>query len=412
MNILFLSTEIPFPLDHGHHLRTYYVLKALSEDHNIHFAAFTKHGRETQFQRQLEELCDSVETFELRHRGWRQALLALQNLFSPLPLIAQKYYDRRIAEYMKKLIRAGKVDLVHLDLLHLALYRNICSTLPSVLVNHNVESLRTLRWSQVERNFLLKAFLKYQYQKLRNFEQRVCKEFDCCTVVSDYDREFLLELCGGGNFVTIPNGVDCDYFYVSTEAVILNTLVWTGSMSGAYNRDAVIYFLDEVWPHIQTSIPQAKVTFVGSSAPKMLMRLAFQSPNIESTGYVDDVRPYVAKSAVFIAPLRSGSGTKVKVLNAMAQGKAVITTSIGAEGIEAKPDEEILIAEAPKEFAEKTVWLLKNPERAQKIGLRARQVIEEKYSWKVINKKLRQVYKEFENGGGLENKYSVSSANV
>ena len=138
--------------------------------------------------------------------------------------------------------------------------------------------------------------------------------------------------------------------------------------------------------------------------------MASETPNVEYAGYVEDVRPHIAKSAVFIAPLRSGSGTKVKVLNAMSQGKPVVTTSIGAEGIEAQPDEEIVIADDPKEFARKTVYLLKHSEEAQKIGQRARKVIEEKYDWQVINTTIRQVYQEFENS--LEDKHSVVSENI
>lgn len=412
MNILFLSTEPPFPLDHGHHLRTYHVLKALSAVHKIHFIAFTQDNSGFKYKLQLQEFCESVEIFLLKYRGWRQAFLSVINLFSPLPLIAQKYYDTQVANRIKALIDSAEIDLVHFDLLHLAQYRKELNDFPSILVNHNVESLRVLRWSKVERNPFLKAFLLYQYRKLNSFEKKVCSEFDRCTVVSDTDKEFLVKLCGGGNFVTIPNGVDVDYFHISKGRIEPNTLVWAGSMSGAYNKDAVIYFLEKIWPNIQNEIPDARVTFVGNSPPKILKRMASQSTNVKCTGYVDDVRPYIANSAVFIAPLRSGSGTKVKVLNAMSQGKSVVTTSIGAEGIEAQVDEEIIIADDPEEFARKTVYLLKHSEEAQKIGQRARRVIEEKYDWEVINTTIRQVYKEFEPRNSLSDKHSVISENI
>ena len=408
MNILFLSTEIPFPLDHGHHLRTYHVLRILAKEHKIYFVCFAKDGVRVEYQRKLEEMCERVDIFTLRFRGWRQLMLVLLNLFSTLPLIAQKYYDARVAAHIKKLIDEAKIDLIHIDLLHIASYRRGLNSTPAILVNHNVESLRMLRWARVERNLLLKGFLLYQHLKLKNFEKSICREFDRCAVVSDYDKEFLFQLCGGGNFVTIPNGVDVSYFQVSDVILIPNSLVWVGSMSGPYNRDAVIYFLKEIWSHIQSVIYDAKVMFVGSSPANLLERVAKKSPNVEYTGYVDDVRSYVAQASVFIAPLRSGSGTKIKVLNAMSQGKPVVTTSIGAEGIEAKSDEEIIVADDPQEFAEKTIYLLQHPKVAEQIGLRARKVIEEKYDWKVINAKIRQVYDELGKESTVENKYEVT----
>ncbi len=409
MNILFLSTENPFPLDHGHHLRTYHVLKALAEVHTVHFIAFTQDNSGSKYKPQLQAFCKSVDIYKLKYRGWRQAFLSVLNLFSSLPLIAQKYYDTQVASRIKELIVAHKIDLVHFDLLHLAQYRKTINGLPSILVNHNVESLRVFRWSKVERNLLMKLFLRYQYSKLKKFEKKVCLEFDRCTVVSETDKEILTKLCGRGNFVIIPNGVDVHYFHASNAVPVANTLVWAGSMSGAYNRDAVIYFLEEIWPLIQNEISNTRVTFVGSSPPEILKRMAAQSVNVECTGYVEDVRPYIEKSAVFIAPLRSGSGTKVKVLNAMSQGKPVVTTAIGAEGIEAQPDEDIVIADDPAEFARKTVYFLKHSEEAKKIGQRARSLIEKKYDWEVINRTIRQVYKEFENPGFLKEKHFVTS---
>ena len=405
LNILFLSTENPFPVDHGHHLRTYHVLKALADVHTVHFIGFTQDNSGFKHKPKLQEFCESVEIFQLKYRGWRQALLSVSNLFSPLPLIAQKYYDKQVANRIKELIDSAEIDLVHFDLLHLAQYRKELDGFPSILVNHNVESLRVLRWSKVERNPFLKIFLLYQYRKLKSFEKTVCSEFDRCTVVSDTDKEFLVKLCGSRNFVTIPNGVDVDYFHASKDEVEAeaNTLVWAGSMSDPYNKDAVIYFVQQIWPNIRNEIPDARVTFVGNSPPKLLKRMASQSTNVKCTGYVDDVRPHIAKSAIFIAPLRSGSGTKIKVLNAMSQGKLVVTTSVGAEGIEAKPDKEIIIADDPKKFAKKTVYFLKHLEEAQEIGKGARRVIEEKYDWKVINVKIQQVYREFEKEDSLEN---------
>jgi len=392
MNILFLSTENPFPVDHGHHLRTYYVLKTLAQGNRVFFIGFTQDDSGFRYQDELGKMCESVDIFQLRHRGWRQLILAVKNIFSPDPLIVEKYFDGRAVERIQELIVESHIDIVHIDMLHIAAYKNAIDSLPCVLTNHNVESVRILRWSNVTKSLFLKAYLRLQHKKLRDFESRVCGQFDRCIVVSEYDRECLRKMCGDLNFEIIPNGVDAVYFQPAGPPARPNELVWTGSMKGPYNRDAGQFFLAEIWPLIHQKCPEITVNFVGDAPVEQLVSLAKKSAHVQYTGYVDDVRPYVAGAAVFIAPLRSGSGTKIKVLNAMAQAKPVVTTAIGAEGIEARDGEEIIIADSPQEFAEKTIYLVRHPHEAQQIGLRARKVIEEKYAWNVLEEKIKAIY--------------------
>ncbi|RMD88553.1 MAG: glycosyltransferase, partial [Calditrichaeota bacterium] len=397
MNILFISTEVPLPLDHGHHLRTYHVLKALAEVHTVHFVAFAQNHSVFNYHARLQEICHSVEIFPLRFMGWRQIILLLINLFSPLPLIAQKYYQTDALKYIKSLIKEASIDLIHIDLLHISRYRKAMKQIPSILVNHNVESLRILRWAKVTKNPLLKLFLYYQYIKLRRFERRACREFDYCITVSDTDRYHLEKLCGINNFLTIPNGVDINYFAPEPVKVVPDSLVWTGSMASPYNCDAVLYFLREIWPIINQRRPSVYVKFVGNSPPSLLKKLSEVEPRIQYTGYVEDVRPFVAEAQLFIAPIRAGSGTKIKILNAMAQGKAVVTTPVGAEGIDAVPEQEIIIADDPCTFADRVVYLLQHPDKAQKLGQRARKLVERKYDWNSIGQIIRSIYAQFEN---------------
>jgi glycosyltransferase involved in cell wall biosynthesis len=390
VKILFLSTENPFPVDHGHHIRTYHVLRGLAKKHRIFFVGFTRDDSGLEYQRQLRDLCEFVKIIKIRDRGFGNVISIIKNIFSSLPFVVQKY-DQPVARMViRKILADEKIDLVHLDMLPLAIYRNEFGSLPCVLVNHNVESLRLARWARIEKNVALKCFLMYQQRKLKRFEKAACPRFDRCIVVSDADRAILSKLCGAGNFVVIPNGVDIDYFNCNGAAAPAGQhLVWTGSMKSPYNRDAVVFFLREIWPTIQRDIPEATVTFVGASP---ISEFAGKSSSVTFTGYVDDVRPHVAGATVFIAPMRAGSGTKIKVLNAMAQAKPVITTTVGAEGIDVREGEELLIANEAEEFAKKTIHLLRNSCVAQKIGLCARRLIEKKYDWKIIELQIERLY--------------------
>jgi glycosyltransferase involved in cell wall biosynthesis len=394
MNILFLSTENPFPIDHGHHIRTFHTLQALAQDYKVFFICFTQNDVGLCHRNELEKYCEAVHIVNIGVSRFSRLTSLLKNLFSPLPFIAEKYYHPEAVELVRSLIHTHKIDIVHVDMLHLANYKFHINEAPTILVNHNVESLRIKRWAQVEKNPFLKAFLLYQGKKTCIFEQNMCALFDLVITVSDADKMILERLCSSGRFKTIPNGIDIHYFSPQGR---LNTerrqIVWTGGMASPYNRDAVIFFINDIWPKIIREIPDVTATFVGVSPPYKLINLSRTTKNVKVTGYVNDVRPFVAEADVFIAPLRAGSGTKIKVLNAMAQGKAVVSTSIGIEGITAHPEKEVLIADTAPEFAEKIVSLLLNPNRAYEIGKRARELVMKRYDSQIIGCELRELYK-------------------
>lgn len=403
MNILFLSTEIPYPLNSGHHLRTYHTLKILSQRHDIYFCGFAKDNDWLETAHGIAPFCKSIDVFPIR-ANFKHPLFILElalNLFSRQPFMTQRYLKRLARRKIAELISTHDIDLVHFDMLHLSQYRQAIGELPRILVNHNVESLRLLRLTKVERNPLKRAYLAVQHKKLHALEKKVCRLFEKCVVVSDEDKRILQQMSGGDNFVCLPNGVDVEYFNTNGTASPTTDLVWVGSMQDPYNRDAIEYFVKDIFPLIHAAIPNCKVNLVGEQPAARLAKLIENYRSIRLVGYVDDVRPYVAQSSVFIGPFRCGSGTKIKLLNAMAQGKPVVATSVGAEGIAAKPNEEIVVADTPEDFAGKTVYLLRHPEQAQEMGRCARKVIESKYDWKVIAQDMNHLYEEIGQRTGL-----------
>jgi glycosyltransferase involved in cell wall biosynthesis len=398
MNILFLSTENPYPADGGHHLRTFNVLKILASRHKIYFVGFAQDKSEFKYIPEIKKFCETVDIYKVSETGYNKTffMLACKNVFSKQPLIAQRYFIPEARKRIKQILVDGSIHLVHMDMLALGLYKGILKGTPVILTNHNVESLRIHRWMQIEKNLFIRCFLFYQYLKLRAFEQRICPEFDRCIVVSEYDRNYLKNLCGVDNFVVIPNGVDVRYFKPESGEVKRDHLVWVGGMTGPYNSDAVDFFIEKIWPVIKYEVPEATIDFAGGGPTQTLRNKALEDKNIHVLGFVPDIRPIVQRASVFIAPIRIGSGTKIKVLNAMAQAKPVVATTTAAEGIDVTPEENILIADDPGEFAKKVIYLLSHEEIAREMGEKAREMMEKKYSWDVISENIHRTYENYE----------------
>ena len=266
MNILFLSQENPYPPDGGHYIRTYNILKMLAQKHKLFFIAIANDDERMKHKHGLENLCESVDIFVIPHgkSKWRTLFSLISNLFSPLPFTVHKNYLQAVRHKIKQLLKDNKIDLVHVDILPLAFYHKDIDKLPKILVNHNVESLRLYRWMKVEKNRFIKLFLFYQYIKLRHFEKQLCPKFDRCIVVSETDQKILEEMCKSRNFVTLPNGVDIQYFSpLNHTTPIKNSLIWVGGMRYAYSADAVDYFLAEILPLIQSKIPDTSFLWGG-----------------------------------------------------------------------------------------------------------------------------------------------------
>jgi glycosyltransferase involved in cell wall biosynthesis len=397
MNILFLSTENPYPPDGGHHLRTFNILKILASRHKIYFVGFAQDKSEFKYIPEIKKFCETVDIYKVAETGYNKAffMLAFKNVFSKHPLIAQRYFIPEARKRIERILVADSIDLVHMDMLALGLYKRILKGIPVILTNHNVESLRIYRWVQIEKNPIIRCFLFYQYLKLRAFEQSICPEFDRCIVVSEYDRIYLNNLCGMDNFVVIPNGVDIRYFKPESGEVKRDHLVWVGGMTGPYNADAVDFFIEKIWSLIKDKVRGATIDFAGGGPTRTLRDKALEDKSVHVLGFVPDIRPIVQRASVFVAPIRIGSGTKIKVLNAMAQGKPVVATTVAAEGIDVAPDENILIADDPGEFAEKILYLLRNEEIAGKMGEKARELMEKKYSWDVISENIHRTYENY-----------------
>ncbi len=393
MNILFLSTKSPFPPKEGHTLRTFNLLKQAAQKHRIFFLTFFLSKEEAENFSVIKNLCVSAKGYELSSNQSFiiTILLLIRNVFSFLPFVCQKYRSQEMIREIRKILETEKIDLVHVDMLPLMNYLDTFKGTKAILVDHNVESLLLKRQARHTNNIIGKIFFGIQYLKLCFFEKRMIGKANCCVAVSEQDKEVLLRMNKKASISVVPNGVDIDYFSPSKERNDRNKIVFVGGLNWFPNLDGVIFFCEQVLPIIEESVKEIEVVIIGKENPK------FQyAKKIRQVGYVPDIRPYVQEAKVFFVPLRVGGGTRLKILDAMAMGKAIVSTSIGCEGLAVENGKHILIEDRADGFARRIIELMNDDKKREFLEKNARELAENKYDWKIIGKEMEKVYSALE----------------
>jgi glycosyltransferase involved in cell wall biosynthesis len=274
---------------------------------------------------------------------------------------------------------------------------------PILLFQHNVESVIPRRHFEVATNPIVKLFWWLQWRKLERYEREMCQRFTGTITVSETDKSLLEEKFGARNVFAIPTGVDTDYFVPSVETKVNNSLVFTGSMDWLPNEDAILFFAKDILPRIRAQIPKVKLTVVGRNPSHNLLNEIKKYPEIEVVGWVSDVRPYIARHDLYIIPLRIGGGTRIKVYEAMAMGKAVVSTSIGVEGLPVQNGHNVTIADKPEEFAQAVVQLLNDSEKRKRIAKNARLFVRTDFSWQKVSEVFANICREVADRGTAPN---------
>lgn len=394
MKVLFLFTRPLFPLNTGAKIRTFNLLKGVSKYHDITFAAFANSPSEQAELNQVAKYCKKVIALKSKPFGTLQlGLLVLKNLFSRLPLTIQKYWSPEAKAQLDREVKSTRYDLIHCDQPHLAPYIEDYKSIPKLLNEHNIEAQITRRYAENSESELKRKFLLWQWQKMKRYELALWQKFDMITVVSQVDLATLLSACPTANVMEISNGVDTDYFSPNGIVEEPKNLLFTGSMDWLPNEDAVGYFVEKIWPHVYNRFPDAKFYIVGRN-PGAKVRDLKAVKGIEVTGTVPDVRPFMKRCNLFIVPLRIGGGSRLKILEALSMQKKVISTSIGCEGLDVTPEENILVADSPEAFAQEIIKAWTKPDKQSQLGERGRNLVLEKYDWRIIAKKLNMVYEQ------------------
>jgi glycosyltransferase involved in cell wall biosynthesis len=259
-----------------------------------------------------------------------------------------------------------------------------------VLDEHNLEYEVFRRMSEGERSLPRRAFNRLEHARFKRFEQRWWQRVDGCLVTSEREQQVVIKAAPQTPVAIVPNGVDIDHFRPAPAGVHDGTVLFNGTLDYRPNVDAARHLVEDVWPLIRRSCPSARLVLVGRADPEEARRLA--GPGIEVTGEVPDVRPYLERAAVVTVPVRIGGGTRFKVLEALAMGKAVVSTTLGSEGIAVRDGEHLLIADDAARFAASLLRLLERPAERESLGAAGRALIERGYSWELAGERMQALY--------------------
>ena len=387
MKILYLSLRFPYPPHSGDKIRTYNVLKHLSQRHSVSFVSFALSPQEAGRTGQLREYCDQVETVEFsKLNAWRNCIL--YSSFSE-PLQISYWHSRKMQRQINQMMDRNSYDLIHVQFFRMAQYVTKFTDNHKVLDSCDSYALNLSRRARLDRS-LSWPLLKIEANRVKVYETEIARWFDRVTMVSSLDRDCLLSVNRDIPISVVPMGVDLEYYQPGNEEYGPN-LLFTGTIKYFPNSDAILYFYNEIFPLVKNAVPNVKFYVVGNYPPRKIKKLV-PNGDIVVTGHVEDVRPYFDKSAVFVCPLRSGSGMQAKILEAMAMGVPVVTTSMGFEAIDAVSGKDIIIADNAKKFAQEVVKLLKDRDWRQSVAQNARRLVEEKYGWSSVVKRIDAIY--------------------
>ena len=387
MRILWLKTELLHPVDKGGKIRTYQMLKRINRLHDVTYLTLAGDRDAPDAYASASEYCARLipvrwsEPRKFSARFYRDLAF---NLSSNLPYAIQKYRSTAMQKAIERELAARSYDLVVCDFLTPAINYIHDPARPAVLFQHNVESGIWRRHCETQTNRFKKAFFYSQWQKMYRYERDACRAFNAVIAVSQADRDVMRDEFGVNEVYSVATGVDTEYFRPLGNRPEPYNLVFTGSMDWMPNEDAIIFFTEKILPRITRHIPDIALTVVGRNPSRRLKAIAESNSRIKVTGRVDDVRPFIDAASAYVVPLRVGGGTRLKIYEAMAMGKPVLSTTVGAEGLPVADGKELLIADEPGDFAEAAIRLLSDARLANRIGQQARTTVCANHGWEHV----------------------------
>ena len=402
MRILFLSQLVPYPIDAGPKVRSYHVLQYLcAAGHEVTLVAFERADDKSEAIDQLRQFCTAVHTVPMTRSRMKDAWYLGQSMLMGKPFLITRDNVAAMHQLIQKLMTEQKFDAIHADQLWMAQYALTArmtlngegASIKMVLDQHNAVYLVPERLVNDAVNPLKRAILAREAKSLYRYELETCTCFDQVVWVTDEDRQALSpdkrSLSAG---LTIPICVDTEVKTLLDRSSAVKRVTFMGGMHWPPNAEGVLWFAREVWPQIVAEVPDAILTIIGKEPPGAFFAVEPPIPNLQVTGYVDDVKEYLAETAVFIVPLHAGGGMRVKIIDAWSWGLPIVSTTIGAEGAHYVDGENLLIGDTADDFAAAVSRLLGDPDLAASVACAGRQTAETAYEWRKVYQAWDEVY--------------------
>jgi glycosyltransferase involved in cell wall biosynthesis len=320
------------------------------------------------------------------------AMRGLASMAIGAPLTVTLYRSRELLERVRSVMHNVDIDAAHFDAISLGDYLDEVGDIPTVMTHHGAESFMIRRRIGNEKNPGRKLFFWFEWLALQRYEARMCERFTTNAVMSELDQQILAKIAPRAHYTVIPNGVDIDYFSPASGSRPTRNIVFAGRLDQYSNRHGMLRFMTEAWPAIARAHPDAVIDIIGSNPPREIETMAASDTRIRVHGFVPDVRPFFAAATVAICPIWDGGGTRIKVLDGLAQGMPLVATSIGAEGIDVVPERDLLIADTPEQFANQISRIFTDDALRNRLEVNGRRLVETVYSWDSIAEKLAKLY--------------------
>ena len=396
MRILLITAHLPYPPRSGHRLRNFNLVTRIARHHEVWLVSFVDGSGELEGVRQLSKICAGVETVSAgEESAFSRPVDALRYLAAGIPPDLRLYESKELTQKIQQLTDRVNFDIVQIEDSFMALY---LETLPVDLQKKAVLTFHDVVFSKYSRIWRLepkatRKFRTWVYSRLMSqWEPRYTERFGRCIAMSEADCSLLHSANPRLKITVIPNGIDTSFNQLMPFSNSSPELVFVGNMGYRPNVDAMAFFCQEIYPRIIEKIPDLKLWIVGINPSPEVKKL--ENENVHVTGQVDDVRPYYRRSTVCVVPLRAGGGTRIKILESMALGRPVVTTTIGCEGLDVVDGQHLFIADTPGRFADAVLRLLTDEGLRHRVTKQARELAETRYDWDTIAGDLSCVYEE------------------
>jgi sugar transferase (PEP-CTERM/EpsH1 system associated) len=396
MRILIISPKLPWPPFSGGKIRVYETLRYLSNNHNVTLITSVREDNQRKYRKYLQRFCGKIEVHTISRKTIAVVGRLIKGVVSGTPLIQAFHYDNILARKVWNHTNKNNYDIIQVEHSYMSKYIGAIdpnNKAKKILSLHNVESLRFQREIKYTKYDKRRFVLMWDNYFFPDWEETAINFYDGVVVVSEQEKKWIRANTSSKNIKIVPNGVDTKYFSPTERTNLQKSIVFTGLMDYYPNIDAVNWFCDEIWPILLKKYPNLHFIIVGSKPTKKVIDLTNRK-GVFVTGEVEDVRSYIADSLAFIVPLRSGGGTRLKILQAMAMEIPVISTTIGAEGLEINPDTDILIADNKKQFIDKLDDVLQSKIKSKSIGKEGYKLVRNTYDWNICLSKLENFYVE------------------